>query len=325
VAQALVPAASALMPTLGFDPGLQPRTGVETSLDTAGTSARATSATMNSVAIIGTGLIGASFGLALRKAGFDGAIAGVSSEAATSAAVAAGAIDRGAPLGEAVAQADLVFLSQTIGRILDTLRHLDPLVRPGALVTDAGSTKGDIVDAALQNVSRCQFLGGHPMAGKEKRGAAAADPDLFRGCTWVLTPAEPAELSTAAAAGFVAWLRRIGAHPVAMEPAEHDRVVSYTSHLAQMASTALAATVAESVRPEDLCAAGSGLTDMTRLALSSYDLWRDILATNAPEIERALAVYIQKLEHMRENLRTRQLQQEFERGAAVAGRLRRTV
>ncbi|HEY2012317.1 MAG TPA: prephenate dehydrogenase/arogenate dehydrogenase family protein [Bryobacteraceae bacterium] len=278
---------------------------------------------MNSVAIVGTGLIGASFGLALRKAGFEGTITGVSSEAAIADAVAAGAIDRGAPLAEAVGQADLVFLSQTIGRILDTVRHLDPLVRPGALVTDAGSTKCEIVDTALQCVSRCQFLGGHPMAGKEKRGAAAADADLFVGRTWVLTPSEPAELSTEAAAGFVAWVRRIGAQPIVMDPLEHDRVVSYTSHLAQLTSTALAATVGEFVRPEHLRVAGSGLSDMTRLALSSYDLWRDILATNTPEIDRALAVYIQKLEHMRENLRTRQLQQEFEHGAAVAGRLRR--
>jgi len=129
---------------------------------------------MNTVAIVGTGLIGGSFGLALREAGFQGAILGVSSEGAIAEAVAAGAIDRGMPLAEAVPQADLVFLSQTIGRILDSVRHLEPLVRPGALVTDAGSTKCEIVDTARQHLSRCQFLGGHPMAGKEKRGAAAA-------------------------------------------------------------------------------------------------------------------------------------------------------
>ena len=277
---------------------------------------------MKSVAIIGTGLIGASFGLALRKEGFDGRIVGVSSASAIDAAVGVGAIDRGEPLADAVAQADLVLLSQTIGRILDTLRHLDPLARPGALVTDAGSTKSEIVDAALQHVSRCQFLGGHPMAGKERRGAGAADPDLFRGRTWVLTPSEPSELSTAAATGFIGWIRRIGAHPVVMGPAEHDRVVAFTSHLAQMASTALAATVGDAVQPEELRVAGTGLADMTRLALSSYDLWRDILSTNAGEIERALGTYIQKLEHMRENLRTRQLQDEFRRGLATAGRLR---
>jgi prephenate dehydrogenase len=267
-------------------------------------------------------LIGASFGLALRRAGFDGEIVGVSSPRALDSALQAGAIDRAAPLGDAVGQADLVFLSSTIGRILDTVRHLDPLVRPGALVTDAGSTKCEIVDLARQTIRRCQFLGGHPMAGKETRGAAAADAALFRGRTWVLTPDEPAELETPAASQFREWLERIGARLVVLDCDEHDRVVALTSHLPQLASTALAEVVGD-VRHLEV--SGSGLADMTRLAASSYDLWRDILATNTGHVERALAVYIQKLEHMRENLRTRQLQEEFERGAALAGRLRRTV
>src|SRR4051812_20335212 len=106
---------------------------------------------MQNVAIIGTGLIGASFGLALRSAGFTGSIVGVSSQRAVADAIAAGAIDRGARLEEAVPDADLVFLSQTIGRILDTIRRLDPLLKPGALVTDAGSTKCEIVDLARQH------------------------------------------------------------------------------------------------------------------------------------------------------------------------------
>src|SRR5207237_2696971 len=122
-----------------------------------------------------------------------------------------GAIDRGAPLAEAVGQADLIFLSQTIGRILDTVRHLDTLLRPGALVTDAGSTKCQIVDLARQYITRGQFLGGHPMAGKETRGAAAADAEVFRGKTWVLTPDEDAELQTPAAREFLGWLERLGA------------------------------------------------------------------------------------------------------------------
>jgi prephenate dehydrogenase len=101
-------------------------------------------------------------------------------------------------------------------------------------------------------------------------------------------------------------------------------VVSLTSHLPQLASTALAATVADKVPDlRELTIAGPGLTDTTRLALSAYELWRDILATNAEHINRALAVYIQKLEHIRENLRTRQLQEEFARAAELAGRLRR--
>ncbi|HUI57154.1 MAG TPA: prephenate dehydrogenase [Bryobacteraceae bacterium] len=277
---------------------------------------------MNCVAIVGTGLIGASFGLALRRAGFAGDIVGVSSAPALAAALQAGAINRSAPLAEAVAQADLVFLSQTIGRILDTIRHLDPLVRPGALITDAGSTKCEIVDLARQTIRRCQFLGGHPMAGRETRGAAASDAGLFQGRTWVLTPDQPAELETPAAHEFRSWLERIGARIVVLDCDAHDRVVAITSHLPQMASTALAATVEEAGRPG---VSGPGLMDMTRLAGSSYDLWRDIVATNSEHIDRALARYIQKLEHMRENLRTRQLQEEFERGAALAARLRRTV
>jgi prephenate dehydrogenase len=160
------------------------------------------------------------------------------------------------------------------------------------------------------------------MAGKEKRGAAAADADLFQGRAWALTPDEPAELETPAARDFRSWLRRIGARAAVLDADEHDRVVALTSHLPQLASTALAATIEDSGRLE---VSGPGLFDMTRLALSSYELWRDILATNSEHIERGLAVYIQKLEHMRENLRTRQLQEEFERGAALARRLRRTV
>jgi prephenate dehydrogenase len=279
---------------------------------------------MNTVAIVGTGLIGASFGLALRKAGFDGAILGVSSQPAVDTALSVGAIDRGAPLAEAAAEADLVFLSQAIGRILDTIRHLDPLLRPGALVTDAGSTKNEIVDLGRQFIRRGQFLGGHPMAGKEKRGAAAGDANLFRDRTWVLTPDEPAELETPAAKEFRGWLERIGARIVVLDSDEHDRVVALTSHLAQLASTSLASTVSDSVTDRrELKVAGPGLHDMTRLALSSYDLWRDILATNRDHIDRALSRYIQKLEHVRENLRSRQLQEEFARGADLAAHLRR--
>ncbi|HLK65090.1 MAG TPA: prephenate dehydrogenase/arogenate dehydrogenase family protein [Bryobacteraceae bacterium] len=276
------------------------------------------------VAIVGTGLIGASFGLALRQAGFDGPIVGVSSPPAIADAVAVQAIDRGVPLAEALAEADLVFLSQTIGRILDTVRHIDPLLRPGALVTDAGSTKCEIVDTARQCITRAQFLGGHPMAGKEKRGASVADGALFRGRTWVLTPDEPSELETPAASAFRGWLNRIGANTVVLDCDEHDRLVALTSHLSQLASTALASTVADKLGSSSgLQVAGPGLEDMTRLALGSYDLWRDIVATNTQHIDHTLSVYIQKLEHIRENLRTRQLQTEFDRGAQLAGRLRR--
>lgn len=275
---------------------------------------------MRSVAIVGTGLIGASFGLALRRAGFEGPIVGVSSGRAIAEAMAAGAIDRGAPLAEAVPAAGLIFLSQTIGRILDTMRHLDPLVAPDALVTDAGSTKAEIVQTARRSLSRCQFLGGHPMAGKESRGAAQASADLFEGRTWALTPAEAGALETKPAREFRAWLEQIGARVVVLDPEEHDRAVALTSHLPQLASTALGAMLEQ--RPVNPQMAGPGLIDMTRLALGSYDVWRDILATNSGNIESALSGYIQELEHLRDNLRTSRMEEEFGRAARLAARVR---
>lgn len=281
---------------------------------------------MDTVAIVGVGLIGGSFGLALKKAGFRGTILGVSSEMALRAGLERGAIDRAATLEQAARSADLLYLAQPIGRILDTLHHVDSLVRPDALITDAGSTKHAIVTVAQKLVRRCQFLGGHPLAGKEKRGAAEADADLFRGRTYVLTPAAPTELQTPAARTFVEWLGRIGAKTVVLGAAEHDRLVSFTSHLPQLASTALAATVAENLTaPEDLQVAGPGLIDSTRLALSAYELWRDILATNTESIEQALTAYINELEQLRENLRTNGAREEFARAAELAARLRRTT
>jgi prephenate dehydrogenase len=278
---------------------------------------------METVAIVGVGLIGGSFGLALKAAGFRGRVLGVSSAATLRAALERGAIDTGLPLAEAASEADLIYLAQPIGRILDTLHHLDTFVKPGALITDAGSTKHAIVSLARKTVRRGQFLGGHPMAGKERRGVEAAEADLFAGCTWALTPGDPAELETPAAHEFLNWLKRIGAHATILGAAQHDWIVSYTSHLPQLASTALAATVEANITTrDDLKVAGPGLTGTTRLALSSYELWRDILATNTDSIEQALTAYISELEYLRENLRTRELQFEFERAARLAAEIR---
>lgn len=277
---------------------------------------------MQTVAIVGVGLIGGSFGLALKKAGFGGPILGVSSPATIEAALKRGAIDEGLPLAGAAARADLVYLAQPIGRILDALRRLDDLVRPGTLITDAGSTKSAIVAAARLHLRRAMFLGGHPLAGKEKRGVTEADADLFRGRTYVLTPENGQILEAPCAVRFVEWIRRMGAVPVVLNAEEHDRIVSFTSHLPQLAATALAATVAEHAG-SNLSVAGPGLTDTTRLALSSFELWRDILATNSGPIEQALAAYISKLEHLRDNLRTREIEGEFEIAAALAATLRK--
>lgn len=279
---------------------------------------------MKTVVIVGVGLIGGSFALALRKAGFRGRIIGVSSPQTVEAARARGVIDEAGSLDQAVPEADLVYLAQPISRILATIEEIDPLLRDGALVTDAGSTKAEIVDRAGRCIRKGQFLGGHPMAGKERRGVEEAEPDLFAGRTYVLTPEGPQDLETPAAAEFLDWIRRIGGVPVVLGPAEHDRVVSLTSHLPQLASTALATTLAGQLDLERyLQVAGPGLMDTTRLAMSSFEIWRDIMATNTPEIEQALDAYIAELRGLRARIGGAHLQQEFETASDFALRLRR--
>jgi prephenate dehydrogenase len=275
---------------------------------------------VNTVAIFGVGLIGGSFGLALRDAGFTGEILGVSSPNTIAKAMECRAIDSGVTAEEACERADLIYLSQPIGRILDTLRHLKP--RPEALVTDAGSTKNQIVQTAHQHLRTGRFVGGHPMAGKETRGVESADARLFHGRPYVLTPADPKELEIPIVQEFTDWVDRIGANRLVLGAEEHDYLVAYSSHLPQLASTALAAMIAESA-PEAASVAGPGLIDATRLALSSYDLWRDILATNPDAVEEAINAMIGKLEHLRDNLRSRQMEEEFRRAAKLAASLRR--
>jgi prephenate dehydrogenase len=279
---------------------------------------------MKTVVIVGVGLIGGSFALALRKAGFGGRIIGVSSPKTVEAARKRGAIDEAATLEKAVPPADLVYLAQPISRIVSTIEDIEPLLREGALVTDVGSTKAEIVAQAGRFIRKAQFLGGHPMAGKEKRGVEEADPDLFAGRTYVLTPEGPRDLETPAAADFVEWIRRIGGVPVVLDPAEHDRVVSLTSHLPQLASTALGATLARRLDIEKYGKiAGPGLMDTTRLAMSSHEIWGDILATNSGEVERALDAYISELRDIRAFLVDHRMEREFEVAADFASRIRR--
>jgi prephenate dehydrogenase len=275
------------------------------------------------VAIVGTGLIGASFALAIRKAGFAGEIVGVSSPPAIADALACGAIDREVGLEAAAAESDLIYLARPIARILDTLPLLEPWIRPDALVTDAGSTKAAIV-AAARPLRRVRFLGGHPMAGKERSGAAEADPDLFVGRTYVLTPVEPLQLETPPARELLYWIGRTGAVPTILEPERHDLIVAFTSHLAQLASTALAVTVGTELEsPADLAISGPGLADTTRLASSPFEIWKDILDTNREPIERALAAYINTISNLKDNLGTPEVARVFAAAARATARLPR--
>jgi prephenate dehydrogenase len=269
---------------------------------------------VNTVAIVGVGLIGGSFALALRATGFAGKIVGVSSAEAVRVAIERGMIDETLPLAEAAAIADLIYLARPIEGILSALDELDAHVRPGTLITDAGSTKAAICARAAEKIHRARFVGGHPMAGKESRGAGEAEASLFRGRPYILTSPN-AELEQIVAS--------FGARIVIMPAEEHDRLVALTSHLPQLISTALAAAIG--TEPEAPRVAGPAAMDLTRLALSPYDIWRDIFATNAQNIDAALGVFIAKLEGLRDDLRSPRIEREFEDAAAVARALRKSV
>lgn len=267
---------------------------------------------MKRVAIAGVGLIGGSFALALRRAGFDGEIRGVSSPATIAAATELRIIDGAMSLAEAASWADLLFLAQPIKRMIQMLPEIGAHIGKQTLVTDAGSTKSEICRKAASVLPPDQFLGGHPMAGKESRGAASADPGLFKGRTWVLARETDHP--------FRDWLRRIGANVIVLDAETHDRTVAFTSHLPQLTSTALACAVSGA----DLRTGGPGLIDMTRLALSPYEMWEDILATNQEAIDEALKTQIAALESLRRRLGA-DLREDFEKAAATRKRLVRPV
>jgi len=280
---------------------------------------------MDTVAIVGVGLMGGSFALGLRAAGFRGRILGVSSPRALEAALARGVIDEGLPLKQAVPAADLIYLANPIDRILEILPEVARLARPGSLTTDAGSTKVAIVDRAAECFrGSALFLGGHPMAGKAERGVEAAEAGLLRGAPYVLTPASGVLPKRPAVRSFLSWLDRLGVSPIVLSPHDHDRIVAFTSHLPQLASSALASVVLENTRdPAERAVSGGGLRDTTRLARSAFDLWRDIVLTNTENIDCALSAYIEKLQRLRTNLRATVLKDEFERGAALLDELSR--
>src|SRR5579864_656030 len=276
---------------------------------------------MKTVAIFGVGLIGGSLALALRRAGFSGRILGVSSPSTIQRALDLNVVDQGASAREAAQAADLIYLSQPILKILEILPDLNDWVQPQALITDAGSTKSTIVAKATGSISRCQFLGGHPMAGRERRGVEAAEAGLFEGRPYVLTPRSQSQLDTANARELLDWISRIGAFPVILGPEEHDRIVAYTSHLPQLVSTCLAALLDGRQEPQSRVF-GPALVDSTRLALSSFDVWGDILATNRGPIREALRAYIAKLEAFCQSLDSPAMRSHFEQGAHFAGQVR---
>jgi prephenate dehydrogenase len=277
-------------------------------------------ATFRRVAILGTGLIGGSFGLALRKHFPDSVVVGFDKAHVLRHALERGAIHEGFPdLSLAVAAADLVYVALPVGQTIEMLPEIARIAPHNALVTDAASTKRNVCAAAADcfNESGALFLGGHPMAGKEISGIAAADANLFRGSKYALISSssrgnESAEREPRIAE-FVALIEKLGAEPVWLKAEAHDRAAAIVSHLPQLLAVALAGVVRNQTDETGLpvTLAGRGLRDALRLAGSPYSIWRDIILTNSDNLEHALDQMIQALEQIRSELRTRALEEEF--------------
>lgn len=236
---------------------------------------------MARVTIVGTGFLGGSLGLALKgrhqRTGFD-----INADEAE-AARAGEALDRvAASVAEAVAGADLVVLATPVAASIELLGTLHP--GPGTVVTDLGSTKSAVVEVGL-TAAGPRFVGGHPMAGSERHGFAAAHADLFQGAWWILTPVE--QTSAAAYRAVATLTGEVGARPVALAPETHDGLVARISHLPQLVAAAVVAVAAVEDRSMLGLAAG-GFRDVTRIAASPTPMWLDIIRSNHEAIVEAL-------------------------------------
>ena len=271
------------------------------------------------ITIIGTGLIGGSLGLALRKRKFKGKIIGCDRPEVLRRAKRSGAIDTGVtdPL-KACAESNVVVLATPVGTIIELIGRLGPHLSSNVLLTDVGSTKAEITSRAAKvfgDKAEKKFLAGHPMAGKENSGIESAHPDLFRNAVWFVTPISEQTRRSALAREYVSLLKRIGAKVAVLDPATHDQLCAWISHVPQMSSTALAASLVEEYGEKAplLDSGGRALREMTRIAASPYSMWRDIALTNKKSIAEALLKLEQRLTHIRDNLDTRELEAEFNR------------
>jgi prephenate dehydrogenase len=275
------------------------------------------------VTVVGTGLIGGSFALAVRDKFPTTEIIGCDRAHVLDAAQRVGAIARGVEdLGAAVREAELIYVALPIGATVDALGVIATSVPASALVTDAASTKALVCGAAARVFAHgAKFLGGHPMAGREKSGVEHARADLFHGARYALIGSEGESDSRVKA--FLELMHAIGAEPVWCDADTHDWAVGVVSHLPQMLAVALAQVIRDETDETGmpLALAGTGLKDSLRLAGSPYSVWRDVALTNRENISRALDRLTQAIDHLRTNLGSRELGEEFEAANELYKRL----
>jgi len=275
------------------------------------------------IGIVGLGLIGGSIALAARQLWPTSLVVAVDNKDVLETAMRLHAIDVAADDLIVLAEVDLVVLAAPVRQNLAVLIDLDEHVRTPAVVTDVGSTKRAIRDAARTLPDRFTFIGGHPLAGSAHSGLEHARDDLFRGRPWILTPEDgTASRVGAAVEKLTSFVEAFGAIPKRMSADVHDRLVAALSHLPQLTASALMSVVGEAVGADGLALAGRGLADTTRLAASPPDIWKDIAATNADQIGAALDGLIAVLRDLRKDLQNGdRIDEVFE----AAGRWRRQL
>lgn len=272
-----------------------------------------TSIPFRRAAIIGTGLIGGSFGLALRRHFPEVAISGFDRADVLQRAIARGAAQQAAPtIEDAVRGADLICIALPIGATTAALAAIAAAAGTEALVTDSCGAKAIIcTEAAIHFKNGARFLGGHPMAGKEISGIDNAEAELFAGAPYALigteNDADPRVRS------FIELIRAFGAKPVWCDAETHDWAVGIVSHLPQLLAVALARTVSNELDETGLplTLAGKGLQDMLRLAGSPYSVWRDVFIANRENVSRAVDRLAQEIDHLRRSLSSKELEEEF--------------
>jgi prephenate dehydrogenase len=274
---------------------------------------------MRRITILGTGLIGASIGLALREHQFEGTIFGWDKDPAELAtALSRCAIDEAVedPITAAIGS-DLILLAGPVFSILEWIDKLGPLLRADQLVTDVGSVKGAIAERAALSFGseeRPGFLPGHPMAGKEVHGAPHAEASLFQGAVWLFTPLSGPSKTSELQAEWRAWVKKFGCRTLDLDATRHDELCAWVSHMPQFVSTAMSAMLEDKFADdEDMRAIGGrALREMTRLGASPYSMWRDVAHTNTEAIAATLLALEQRLTHLREHLKTPELREEFD-------------
>ena len=245
------------------------------------------------LSIIGVGLLGGSLGLAAKRRLTDCHITGYGHRPETlELAIKLGAIDQARPsAAEAVAEADMVVLATPVGLFEALLREIAPVLKPGAVVTDVGSTKRSVVLLAEQILPpTAKFVGSHPMAGSEKRGVEFASADLFEGALCLLTPTPTSDEAAVEAVRHL-W-KSLGMRLMDLSPDEHDRAVAEISHVPHAVAAALVSLPLES----SLAVAGKGFADATRIAAGDGGLWRDILLDNGDHVRASIDTLIGHLQ-----------------------------